>query len=258
VKINVAYKLRIYPNKAQEARFTQTFGGCRFLWNQMLHERNQAYERFKEDKNTLQAYKYKTEKQYKQAFPFLKTPDAKALQNVARHLFIAFQHFFKGMKAQNRKVGYPRFKTKRDKQSYKTNNINGNIKIDFARKKLKLPKFATWVAYRDDRVFSEPIQSVTVSKTKSGKYFASLLITRELPVTPKQTLQEEKLAAFDMSFASFLVSETGRGENPRFYRKQERRLKTLHRHLSRKHKGSRNRDKARLKLARAYEAIGNA
>ncbi len=200
VKIKVAYKIRIYPTKDQELRLTQTFGSCRFLWNQMLHERNQVYIRFKEDKETLRSYKYKTETQYKHAFPFLKEPDAKALQNVTRHLFIAFQNFFTGLTDPKRKVGYPRFKSKRDKQSYKTNNISNNIKIDFARKKLKLPKFAAWVAYRDDRVFTEPILSVTVSKTKSGKYFASLLIARELSVTPKQTIQEEKMAAFDMSF----------------------------------------------------------
>ena len=258
MKVHVAYKFRIYPTKEQEAIFTQTFGCCRFLWNQMLHERNHVYARFKKDKITLRSYKYKTERQYKQVFPFLKTPDAKALQNVTRHLFTAFQHFFTGVSDPTRKVGYPRFKSKRDKQSYKTNNINGNIKIDFARKRLKLPKIDAWIAYRDDRVFPERIQSVTVSKTKSGKYFAALLITRELPVTSTQALPEDQLAAFDMSFVSFLVSETERRENPRFYHKQETKLKHLHRQVSRKQKGSRNRAKAQLKLARAYDQIGNA
>lgn len=258
MKINVAYKLRIYPTKEQETILNKTFGCCRFLWNQMLNEHNEVYERFKEDDETLRSYKYKTEKQYKQAFPFLKDPDAKALQNVTRNLFTAFQNFFTGLTDQKRKVGYPRFKSKRGKQSYKTNNINGNIKIDFVRKKLKLPKIDAWFTYHDDRVFDEPIQSVTVSKTKSGKYFASLLIARELHIKPKQTIQEENMAAFDMSFASFLVSENGKMENPRFYRKQERKLKKLHRQLSRKMKGSRNRNKARIQLARFYDKIGNA
>ena len=79
MQINVAYKLRIYPTKTQETQLTQTFGCCRFLWNQMLNERNEVYQRFKEDKATLRSYQYKTEKQYKQVFPFLKDPDAKAL-----------------------------------------------------------------------------------------------------------------------------------------------------------------------------------
>jgi putative transposase len=258
VKINVAYKFRIYPNTEQEIILNQTFGCCRFLWNQMLHERTQVYKRFKADKESLRSYPYKTEKQYKQKFSFLKEPDAKALQNVTRNLFAAFQNFIASLTDQKRQVGYPRFKAKHGKQSYTTNNINDNIKIDFARKKLKLPKIAAWVAYRDDRVFAEPIKSVTVSKTKSGKFFAALLIARELPVTPKATLHEEHMAAFDMSFASFLVSETEKLENPRFYRKQESKLKTLHRQLSRKTKGSRNRAQARLRLARFYDKIGNA
>jgi putative transposase len=221
VKVHVAYKFRLYPTQEQETLFTQTFGCCRFLWNQMLNERNRVYARFKNDTKSLHSYKYKTERQYKQVFPFLKAPDAKALQNVTRHLLTAFRHFFTALTDPTRKVGYPRFKSKRDNQSYKTNNINDNIKIDFARKRLKLPKISTWVAYRDDRVFTEPIQSVTVSKTKSGKYFAALLILRELPVKPKPPIYEDKLAAFDMSFSSFLVSEHGKRENPRFYRTQE-------------------------------------
>jgi putative transposase len=212
----------------------------------------------KRDEETLRSYQYKTEKQYKQTFPFLKPPDAKALQNVTRNLFTAFQNFFTGLKNQHRKVGYPRFKSKRGKQSYKTNNIHGNIKIDFVRKKLKLPKINAWFTYRDDRVFDEPIKSVTVSKTKSGKYFASLLIVRELHVKPKHIINEEKMAAFDMSFASFLVSEHRKLENPRFYRTHERKLKRLHRQLSRKMKGSRNRTKARIQLARLYDKISNA
>jgi putative transposase len=139
-----------------------------------------------------------------------------------------------------------------------THNIHNNIKIDFARKKLKLPKIGAWFSYRDDRVFAESIKRVTISKTKSGKYFASILIERETNIEPKEILAEKDIAAFDMSFASFLVSETGRGSNPRFYRKQERKLKKLHREHSRKQEGSCNRNKARIRLARVYDKIGNA
>ena len=257
MQINMAYKIRIYPNKEQEICLNNTFGCCRFLWNQMLNERNAVYTRFKEAKASLRSYKYKTEKQYKHSFPFLQAPDAKALQNVTRNLFNAFQNFFIGLTDPTHKVGYPHFKSKRGKQSYITNNINNNIKIDFIQKKLKLPKLAGWVAYRDDRVFNEPIRSVTVSKTKSGKYFVVLLIVRELIVQPKQIIHEKQIAAFDMSFASFLVSEHVKMENPRFYRTQERKLKKFHRQLSRKVKGSRNRNQARIQLARFYDKIGN-
>ena len=255
--INVAYKFRIYPTQDQELILTKTFGCCRFLWNQMLNERNEVYARGKAHKKAIPAYKYKTEKQYKQEFSFLKEPDAKALQNVTRNLFAAFQNFFAGQTNQKRKVGYPRFKAKHGKQSYTTHNINANIKINFARKKLKLPKINTWFSYRDDRTFNEKIQKVTVSKTKSGKYFVSISFKREMNVQEKKTIHENRIVAFDMSCKEFLVGANSQFINPRFYRKHENKLKKLHRELSRKEKGSGNRDKARINLARFYDKIGN-
>jgi putative transposase len=256
--VDIAYKFRIYPNKEQEEFLNKTFGCCRFLWNQMLNERNEAYQRFKDNKESLHAIKYKTEKQYKQSFPFLKEIDAKALQNVNRNIFQAFQNFFGGIKGKRSRVGYPRFKSKHGKQSYTTNNINDNIKIDFEKKKLKLPKIDAWFNFRDDRVFGERTRKVTVSKTTSGKYLASISFKREIKTGPIQEMDESKIIALDMSFASFVVSENGRMENPRFYRKSEQKLKRLHRRLSRKQKGSNNRNDARVKLVRFYDRIGNA
>lgn len=256
--INVVYKFRIYPNAGQEEIVSKTFGCCRFLWNQMLNERNDTYQRLKDDKESLYSYKYKTEKQYKQDFPFLKEVDAKALQNVNRNLFQAFQNFFDGVKGKRPRVGYPSFKSKHGKQSYTTNNINENIKINFKNKMIKLPKIDAWFKYRDDRAFDEKIRKITISKTKSGKYFASISLERESNVESMQEIDESKITALDMSFASFVVSENGRMDNPRFYRKNERKLKRLHRQVSKKQKGSSNRDKARVKLAQLYDRISNA
>lgn len=256
--INVAYKFRIYPNAGQDEILNKTFGCCRFLWNHMLNERNDTYQRLKDDKESLHSHEYKTEKQYKQDFPFLKEVDAKALQNVNRNLFQAFQNFFDGMKGKRPRVGYPSFKSKHGKQSYTTNNINDNIKIDFEKKRIKFPKIDTWFKYRDDRTFSEKIRKVTISKTKSGKYFASISFERENNIEAMQEIDDGKITALDMSFASFVVSENGRMDNPRFYRKNEQKLKRLHRQVSRKRKGSSNRNKARATLARFYDRIGDA
>jgi putative transposase len=256
--INVAYKFRIYPNAVQDEILSKTFGCCRFLWNQMLNERNDTYQRLKDDKELPHSHEYKTEKQYKQEFPFLKEVDAKALQNVNRNLFQAFQNFFDGMKGKRPRVGYPSFKSKHSKQSYTTNNINDNIKIDFEKKRIKLPKIDAWFKYRDDRTFIEKIRKVTISKTKSGKYFASISFEREKNVKQMQEIDEGKITALDMSFASFIVSENGRMDNPRFYRKNEQKLKRLHRQVSRKRKGSSNRNKACVTLARFYDWISNA
>jgi putative transposase len=186
--VNMAYKFRIYPNAGQGEILNKTFGCCRFLGNQMLNERNEVYQRLKDDKEALHSYKYKTEKEYKQDFPFLKEVDAKALQNVNRNLFQAFQNFFDGVKGKRPSVGYPSFKSRHGKQSYTTNNINENIKINFKNKMIKLPKIDAWFKYRDDRAFDEKTRKITISKTKSGKYFASISFEREYNIEPKQEM----------------------------------------------------------------------
>lgn len=251
-----AVKVRLYPNIYQREMLNKTFGCCRLLWNQMLAERNDAYEFLKSDEKQLYDYKYKTEKEYKMKFKFMKEVDSKALQSTTQHLIEAFNNFFKGLK-ETRKVGFPKFKSKKNKQSYTTYNINANIKIDFASKRIKLPKIKTWIKYRDDRTFAEPIRHVTVSKTKSGKYFVAILIEKELDNTPMVEVREERIGAFDMSASEFLVGEGEDFCNPRFYRSSESKLKRLHRQLSRKKKGSNNREKARIRLARHYDKVNN-
>lgn len=256
LKVNQAVKVRIYPTNLQREVFNKTFGCCRLLWNQMLAERNDTYRQLKDNSEAQREHKYKTEKEYKQEFEFMKEVDSKALQSTTRHLIEAFQNFFKGLK-KTRKVGYPKFKTKRNRQSYTTYNINDNIKIDFDRKRIKLPKIKTWIKYKDNRIFAEPIRHVTVSKTKSGKYFVAILIEKELDITPLTEIREDRIGAFDMSATGFLVGAGESFSNPRFYRSSEPKLKKLHRQLSRKKKGTRNRWKARLRLVRMYEKIWN-
>ncbi len=222
----------------------------------MLAERNETYRQLKNNSEALREHKYKTEKEYKQDFEFMKEVDSKALQSTTRHLIEAFQNFFKGLK-KTRKVGYPRFKSKRNRQSYTTYNVNGNIKIDFDRKRIKLPKIKTWIKYKDNRSFAETIRHVTVSKTKSGNYYVSILIEREFSITPLTKVRNTKIGAFDMSANEFLVGESEDFSNPRFYRSQLVRLKRHHRNLSRKKKGSKNREKARLRLSLYYDKITN-
>lgn len=256
MKINRAYKFRIYPNQEQKTLLDKTFGSCRFLWNQMLDERKKFYAVNKDNKEVLYNHKYKTEAEYKKDYKFLKEVDSKALQSTTRNMISAFQNFFNGIK-ETRKVGYPKFKSRKNKQSYATFNINNNIKIDFSNNKIKLPKIKTWINYRDDRIFDEPINQITASKTKSGKYYVSILIDREIDVKQKEQLSMKKIEAFDMSSPNFVVSSNIKMKNPRFYKNEEKQIIRLHRRLSRKTKSSNNRYKARVRLARKYEAIQN-
>jgi putative transposase len=253
VIVKLAVKVRVYPNSAQEALLAKTLGCKRWIWNYWREERETYYH---EHGNTT-GFKYTSAKVLKETRPWLKEPDSIALQQARIDLETAYKNYFDGVKGKRPKMGYPKFKSKHGKQSYRTVETNGNIKIDFVNRKLKLPKVG-WIKYRDDRVFDEKIKNVTVTRTKDGRYFASLQIDREIDIQERTTIQENKIAAFDMSCTAFMVG-TGedRFDNPRFYRNHENKLKKLHRQVSRKKKGSKNRNKARAKLARFYGKIGN-
>jgi putative transposase len=221
----------------------------------MLSERREVYERFESDMEALKNYVYKTEKQYKVEFPFLKEADSIALQASREHLFEAYRNFFNGLK-KGRKVGFPKFKSKKGKENYTTKQTNKNIRIDFERKKLKLPKLG-WLRFNDNREFSEKIKHATVKKTKSNKYFVSLTLEAQEDAKELQEVHEKDIIAFDMSAKNFLVNILFKMENPRFYRSEEKKTKKLNRELSRKKKCSKNREKARVKLARQHDKICN-
>ena len=239
----------------QRNQIHKTIGCSRFIYNLMLNERREVYERFRDDKDALKKHTYKTEKQYKVELPFLKEADSIALQASREHLFEAYQNFFNGLK-KGRKVGFPKFKSKKGKETYTTKQMNRNIKIDFERKKLKLPKLG-WLRFNDKRVFSEKIKHATIKKTKSNKYFVSLTLKAQEDIKELQEVHEKDITAFDMSATNFLVNDLVKMENPRFYRLEQKKTKKLNKELSRKKKGSKNREKARLKIARHYDTIYN-
>ena len=260
---NHAIKVRIRPNAEQEAFFLMNFGHCRFVYNKMLEERKDIYEKYKNDKQALRDYSYKTEKQLKKLHPFLKQADSNSLQQSRRNLKRAFDNFFKNLKERKkgltvRRVGYPRFKSRRSKQSYSTCITNNNIKIDWNRKRLKLPKLKQWVLFIDSRIVDADIQKVTISRNRDGRFYASILFREDLySIEPKRIVNESKIVAFDMSAKDFLVNENYRSSNPRFYRSALKTLRRQHRIISRRKKGSRNHAKAVLKLSRTYDSIRN-
>jgi putative transposase len=261
IKSKKAYQFRLYPTPSQQSELEGVFGCCRFLWNQELNEHQSVYNQFKPLGGIPKGYKYKTEKEYKDRFPFLKIVDAKALQSVTANLGDAYRRFFQNLKDRNkhitkRKVGLPKFKSKKRDQSYTTYNINQNIKIDFQQKKIKVPKIRSWIRYEDNRNFKESIRHITLRKTSYGQYYVSILVEEDT-AEPIKDIQEEKTEAFDMSAQEFLVSSTTNMINPRFYRRQENKIKRLHRRVSRKKKSSSNRYKARHLLSKKYQQITN-
>ena len=114
-----------------------------------------------------------------------------------------------------------------------------------------------WISYRDIREFDEKIKHITVSKTRSGKYYVSILIEIESNIKPKQELNEDKIVGFDMSASKFLITKGLELRNPRFYRNEHQKLRKFHKELSRRKKGSNNRERTRIKIALLYEKIYN-
>ena len=258
--VSKSFKFRLYPNKAQAEAINKNIGCCRFIYNAMLAERKDAYEKFKDDKKALWEYKYKTEKQYKEEFEWLKEAESTSLQQSRRDLVSAYANFFRSLQNKRGNSRFPKFHKKGVKDSYRVNMVNGNIQLDFDSRKIKMPKIG-WVKYRDNRVFDTSfISSITVSKTKTNKYLVSILCRFEISDIEKIKYSDDLIIkGLDMSMDKFYVDNEG--NYPEFYRQyrlNEKRLAHLQRQVSKKQKGSSNRKKAQMRVNKLYEKIANS
>ena len=242
---NKAYKFRLYPNKEQEIMFAKTFGCVRFIYNQMLADKIAHYKETGEKLNNTPA-------QYKKEFEWLKEVDSLALANAQMNLQTAYNNFFR-----NKKVGFPKFKSKkRNKNSYTTNNQKGTVQI--IGNSIKLPKVGL-VKIKQHRIIpnNQIIKSTTITRTPSGKYYASILVEYE-QVIPNIELSKEKAIGLDYASHSFYVdSQGGEAGYPRFYRKAQGKLAREQRKLSHMKYGSNNYQKQRMIVARIQEHIAN-
>lgn len=254
--VSKGYKYRIYPNKQQKDLINKTFGCCRFIYNQMLAERIDIYEQLKDDKESLYAYKYKTEKQFKEKFDWLKEVDSIALQQSRRCLESAYKNFFQS----KGKIGFPKFKSKKNQStlSYTTVNISNGIRLDKSNKYIKIPKL-NFVRIKLHRQLPTncSIKHITISKTATNKYYVSILIQFELDVKENQ-LDIESSIGLDYSSHDFYVDNNGnRAKYPRYFRLYQDKLACEQRKLSKMQKSSNNYNKQRLKVAKIYEKITN-
>lgn len=236
-----AYKYRLYPNKEQQEYFSKCFGCVRFIYNRMLSDKIEYYQETKQKLNNTPA-------QYKKEFHWLKEVDSLALANAQMNLQSAYNNFFK-----RPEVGFPKFKSKKNHHySYTTNNQCGNIYV--SDRYIKLPKIGL-VRVKKHRNFEGTIKSVTVSKTPSEKYYVSVLIDYE---EQEKLLKPNNEIGIDLGIKEFAITSDGEMiENPNYLRKSEQRLRKLHKDLSRCKKGSKNREKCRIKVAKQREKITN-
>lgn len=251
--MNKAFKYRIYPNAEQAALIHKTFGCVRFVYNQMLANRKETYEQFKDDKEALKKQKYRLPADFKKEFEWLKEVDSLALANAQLHLQAAYKNFFR-----NPSVGFPRFKSKhRDKKSYTTNNQSGTIRL-IDNITIRLPKLKDMRIKLHRQLPQEAIiKSATIGKTSTGKYYVSILVEYEASIKSVEPTPETVLGLDYSSPSLFVDSQANPADYPKFYRKAEDKLKKAQRKLSKRTKGSKNREKQRLKVAKLHEKIAN-
>ena len=241
--MNKAYKFRIYPNDEQQVLLSKTFGCVRFIYNKMLSDKIEYYERTNEYLRTTPA-------KYKGEFEWLNEVDSLALANAQLHLEAAYNNFFR-----DKSVGFPNFKSKHSgHNSYTTNLVNGNIQL--AGGYLKLPKLGM-IRIKQHRQIPDNyrLKSVTVSETPSGKYYASILYEYDSIIN---VVEPVNVIGLDYSMPELYVDSNGlTPKYPRYYRQSLAKLAREQRKLSRCQKGGNNREKQKIKVARLHEHIAN-
>jgi putative transposase len=241
-----AYNVRLYPNKQQEVLLGKTFGCCRKVYNCMLEVRKKSYEA------TGKQCRSKPTDFYGE-FPFLKEVDSNALTAEVLTLNTAFKNFFE---RKDDGVGFPQFKAKhRDKDSYTSYRTKDNIRVE--GRKLRLPKvgFVPFRNYEEIDWSVMDIKHVTVSRSRAGKYYASILVEETVPKALPTTNSE---IGIDLGLKEFCVTSDGESvANPRFLKESETRIADLQRAFSKKQKGSKRREALRVRIAREHEKVAN-
>ena len=235
----IAYKYRIYPNTEQKVFFAKCFGCVRFFYNKSLTDMNEIYKSTGKFKNITPA-------SYKEDYPFLKEVDSLALSNAQLNRNTAFKKFFSG------KCGFPKFKGKINDQSYTTNN-QGSVKFSNNDRYISIPKCPR-IRIKKHRDFIGTIKSITVSMTTDNKYYISLLV--ETDVEPLK--ESINTIGLDLGIKELIVDSNGKKyKNHKYLTKSQAKLAREQRKLSKMVKGSSNRNKQRIKVARIHRHINN-
>lgn len=244
MKVKKSFKYRIYPTKEQEILLAKHFGAKRFVWNYFLDQRKKAYL---ENNKTLNYYdnagsltKLKKEDDY----TWIKEVNSQSVQASLRDLEVAYTRFF------SKQGKFPRFKSKRDRQSFRIPQSTV-----YENGKLQIPKFKQPIKVKEDRPISGEILFSTISKSPSGKYYVS--ITCETEHTPHQ--KNKNSVGIDLGIKDLAVCSDGKiYPNIKNTKKYSKQLSYEQKQLSKKQKGSNSRNRQRIKVAKVHERIGNS
>jgi putative transposase len=244
-----AFKYRIYPDVAQARALADHFGHCRYIFNFALEQKISSYK---------QEGKALTKKEISAMLPKLKKAEetkwlsevnSQSLQASIDNLEKAFGNFFK-----NKSFGFPKFKNKHEKQTFA---VPQHFSLDFENGLLMLPKMKRGLKATFHRPIDGEAKSLTISKTITNKYFASVLVfmgqsPQTLPIDESQAI------GIDVGVKTYAVLSNGLTfDNPKNFKKFENQIAGLQRSLSRKTKGSAKRFKVKQRIALAYEHLTN-
>lgn len=244
-----ATKLRIYPTPEQEVHLDRQFGAVRFVWNKALAIKTHRYRvrgetlSAKRDLKPLLAVAKKSRR-----YSWLADFDIMSLQQSCINLDKAFKNFFEG------RARFPRFKRKHGAQS----SYHCAGKIAVGDDWITIPKMPGKLAAVVHRKGEGKLTSITLTKTRTGKYFASCLYDDgvEAPEPPRTVTT---IVGIDVGLTHIAIESDGRKTaNPRFVKRAQQNLRRKQKALSRKQKGSKNRAKARAIVAKAHEKVANA
>ena len=254
-----AIKVRLYPNKQQEQALNKVLGSYRFVYNHMLARKQEAYNTDKTNLSLNELSKYfHHELRKDEQYVWLKEQNTQVMGQSIRQMLTAYDKFFKEHK------GFPKFKSKKDKQSalFPLNAISKRNTFETRHitlvKQLKNIKFrCSDLYFKRLRKYKDNIRSATLSKTKSGNFFLSILM--DIPqyeiVKFKKTNKE---VGIDLGVKDFVITSDGKKfENKHFFKNDERKLKKLQLQLFKKKVGSNNFNKQRIKIAKTFERITN-
>jgi putative transposase len=254
-----AIKIRLYPNKTQEDYINSLLGSYRFVYNQCLNIKKEKYT--EEGKNyglkDLGNF-FHQELTKNQEYSWLQEHNTKVLKQSIINLLDSYKRFFVNG------TGFPKFKSKHDTNqscrfpseaiSKRNDYLSNRITLTKDIKDIKFKCSDNYKTYLNKHKLN--IKSATLSKSKSGKYFLSILVDGDLMRLPNRPVND--FVGIDLGIKDFIVTSKGETfDNIKIKRNNKNKLAKLHRELSRKEKNSSNRNKAKIKLAKLYEKLNN-
>lgn len=249
--MNKAYKYKLNPTVKQQKMLLQAMGNARFIYNWGLSKKKDAWNNDRQRLSFVELSAMVTQMKKEKEYEWLNLCGRQCLTQSLRNLDNAFTRFFK------KQTKFPKFKSKHSKQTVKFSNPSI---MDFNDNKIKIPTIG-WVKMCKNREFNTnevKIGTTTVLRDNKGTFWCIVLTESNQPLPQKAKVEESTTVGVDFGIKTWAsLSDGTKIENPKYLEKTDKRLRLLNKRLARKQMGSKNREKARIKLAKYHEHIAN-